>query len=678
MNVTLPVCRHRSGPIGPGIWRCASPKVVTPGNSVTSEMCAGSCPYVDHETDPRFPMFSGGGLRFLPGNVARKDHPNTTKRVSVDVRPELFAIGMLTAPRPVSTVMNSLSELRKAGFGQQVHLFAEPGSDLQNLSSGVSLFTNTHLRGVWGNWRNAATRLLELSDAPWLLICEDDLRLRCDSACALQAVIDTMPHHDWGYASLYTPWHNIVGQRVRRGWQDLDVGSNAWGALAYCFSRESLQAVLATTPAAIEQPAFLDTDILISQACKRIRRKLYFHLPSLCEHAGAGNSTLGHPALNESDAVDFNPRRVEYVPHRNVDNAPGRSSSGEFPDRAPTAPIRVAFIGPVLLIGGVEMWLAGLVRYSDPARVQWHVGVTTEGAIESFTQKQLAPFVSLVSGRSAIRQMVQEMDLVLVWFLDGPREWIGDFAGPVVAVAHGSCLWTERWIKNASAAVTDFAAVSHIAATKCHAQQVRVIENGIDTQRCKAIVPRAETRSSWGLQPDDVAVGYVGRIVHDKNCLPIAQSARLLASGFRSVFIGPTYDLAYADQIRIADPNCIFVPTLEQIGNALAALDVMVMVSPSEGGPLVVLEAMLAGIPVVATPVGLIPDIMRRFGEVCVIVPINPTPQEIAEAIVQAISPEWRRTLPLAAGIVRDHFTSERMANDWMTYFEELTSLMRN
>ena len=57
------------------------------------------------------------------------------------------------------------------------------------------------------------------------------------------------------------------------------------------------------------------------------------------------------------------------------------------------------------------------------------------------------------------------------------------------------------------------------------------------------------------------------------------------------------------------------------------------LVSPAEGGPLVVLEALAAGIPVVATPVGNLPDLVQRHGELIVSVPIDPSPEQLAGAI---------------------------------------------
>src|SRR5947208_628467 len=121
----LPPCRHRGAALGPGLWRCCSPKVVAP-RGVTPEMCASRCAYVDHADDPRFPALPGAAAWFLgaagPGPVEPVPR-------SVRPRPELLALAMITAPRERPTLARSLRELRRAGFPQDVQLFAEPGAD---------------------------------------------------------------------------------------------------------------------------------------------------------------------------------------------------------------------------------------------------------------------------------------------------------------------------------------------------------------------------------------------------------------------------------------------------------------------------------------------------------------------------------------------------------------------
>jgi len=309
-----------------------------------------------------------------------------------------------------------------------------------------------------------------------------------------------------------------------------------------------------------------------------------------------------------------------------------------------------------------------LAKYSDTTRIRWHVALTNPTSQEPAIVERIKRHAPIVAGRHAIRQLTRRMNVLVVWGIHRPRSWIGDFAGPVVVVAHGSGETTETWLRSAKRDASHFVAVSPVAARSFHVGDVHVIPNGVDPIRCRALAPREKTRAAWGLRQGEIAVGYIGRISVEKNCTAIADAVRVLERPYRAVFIGPTYDAIYAKRVSTAAPDGIFVPAIEQVGDALAALDVLVMVSPHEGGPLIVLEAMLGGVPVVATSVGLLPIIASQHGELFVRVPIKPEPEHVAGAVRKAVSPAWRSVLPKAAAVVSQHFTAQRMADDWTNY----------
>ena len=306
----LPPCRHRGPALLPDRWSCHSTKLVIPGIGVTREMCATVCPYVDHEPDRRLERM----LRHVPladdsGLCSRWPHD----RLPVTPQPNCLAIAMLSAPRPVCTVDNSLHELRCAGFTQPVRVFAEPGTVVAPAPH-VSVSVNSRRLGIWANWRQAAEWLLTHTSEPFLLICEDDLRLSRDASLALWHAIATLPHDDWGYASLYSPAHNfeVLGRNPELGWQALPVSAAAWGALAYCLPREALFEVLASR-IVCGHTGDRETDTVVSRALSDLGRKCYFHVPSLCEHAGAGVSSVGHVPQPGMEAVQFSSDGRRYV-----------------------------------------------------------------------------------------------------------------------------------------------------------------------------------------------------------------------------------------------------------------------------------------------------------------------------------------------------------------------------
>jgi len=230
-----------------------------------------------------------------------------------------LSIGVTTAPRPVPTIARTLREIFSSGFEGPVHLFAEPNSFVPDCS-GIQLHQNVSKLGLWKNWHQAACKLLSETAAPYILICQDDILLAKGAAKYLQETMKTLPHQSLGFVSLYTPHHNVKGQVVNRGWQAIDLGCNAWGALAYCFTRESLGALLQSRTILFHQ-GDKSADGIISLAYKRKNRKTWYHIPSLCSHIGGnGNSSVGHyysPGDTETAAVGYSD---SFATHQTINN----------------------------------------------------------------------------------------------------------------------------------------------------------------------------------------------------------------------------------------------------------------------------------------------------------------------------------------------------------------------
>jgi hypothetical protein len=123
-----------------------------------------------------------------------------------------------------------------------------------------------------------------------------------------------LPHETWGYASLYTPLHNIGTTVPDGGWQPIELDFAFWGALAYCFTRESLTRVLRSKIVRQHQ-GDRDTDMVVTAALKAMGRRRYFHVPSLGEHTGGGVSSIGHVQFADMAAVGYSPHYRGYVPN---------------------------------------------------------------------------------------------------------------------------------------------------------------------------------------------------------------------------------------------------------------------------------------------------------------------------------------------------------------------------
>jgi glycosyltransferase involved in cell wall biosynthesis len=349
----------------------------------------------------------------------------------------------------------------------------------------------------------------------------------------------------------------------------------------------------------------------------------------------------------------------------------GQTARETLRPRAPPR-LEVGFITPNLLIGGVEHWLLGLVRHSAQ-RLQWSVAVTQPSAVEPEMRARVEEFASVDIGDGAALALSRACDALVCWGIADLGRYSRGFPGPVVVVSHGCCDWTRHFIAASRGAATHFAAVSHAAASPFDDQRVEVIPNGVDAARCRAIRPREEVRREWGLCADEVAVGFVGRFSPEKNPLALSRAVRALGPRFRAVYVGRGYGVDLRSEALRLTHDAIFVPPMHQIGDALRALDCLIMASPSEGYSMVLAEALWCGLPVVSTPVGLALELQREHGLELVTVPVNPSAEQLAAAVPTAMSAANRPLIQRAQAIIRQHYTAEAMAHRWADYLWSIT-----
>lgn len=109
----------------------------------------------------------------------------------------------------------------------------------------------------------------------------------------------------------------------------------------------------------------------------------------------------------------------------------------------------------------------------------------------------------------------------------------------------------------------------------------------------------------------------------------------------------------------------------EKLPEYFNKLKLLVMPSYTEGLPNIMLEAMACGIPVLATPVGAIPDIIKD-GETGFLMENN-YPSCIATNVIRALNhPELEEIAQNARALVERKFTFERTVERWRKVLEEV------
>lgn len=195
---------------------------------------------------------------------------------------------------------------------------------------------------------------------------------------------------------------------------------------------------------------------------------------------------------------------------------------------------------------------------------------------------------------------------------------------------------------------------------------VATIVNGIDTDRFWRPEARKRWRSANGFRDDDLLIASTGRLEPQKNPAALANAithisnARLLIAGqgpLRAVLEG-------RERVHLLGLR-------HDIPDMLAAADLFALASDWEGFPLAVLEAMAAGLPVVATCVGCVPEAVDH-GRTGLLVP--PGDQRmLTEALRTLIeNSDRRREMGAAARDRSQHFSVSRMVAAYDDLFSGL------
>jgi glycosyltransferase involved in cell wall biosynthesis len=172
------------------------------------------------------------------------------------------------------------------------------------------------------------------------------------------------------------------------------------------------------------------------------------------------------------------------------------------------------------------------------------------------------------------------------------------------------------------------------------AERIEVIPTGVEIP---AELPdqamRAEARGAWNLDDDDFAVGHLGAFTREKGQDVAAEAARLLESRL------PRLKLILAGEgplrSSVTPSSRLILPgQLAEPQQLLAALDLFLMPSRSEGWGLAALEAMAMGLPVAASNTGGLAE-MITAGETGWLVAPGDAPA-LAEAIVDAAADRER------------------------------------
>jgi glycosyltransferase involved in cell wall biosynthesis len=188
-------------------------------------------------------------------------------------------------------------------------------------------------------------------------------------------------------------------------------------------------------------------------------------------------------------------------------------------------------------------------------------------------------------------------------------------------------------------------------------RRTRVVHNGVDAVRfasARSTGVRYDLRRQWGIGDDEVVFFFAGAIAAEKGVIHLARAfgdlalktpnIRLLLAGGAALWGNDYHGARPEDQSYEAEVGALLASAIQrdsvhhlgvlsasQMPAVYAASDVFVLPSLNEACPLVILEALASGLPIIASSVGGIPELTSRDNAILI-------PAEDSAALAAAMS----------------------------------------
>jgi glycosyltransferase involved in cell wall biosynthesis/SAM-dependent methyltransferase len=301
---------------------------------------------------------------------------------------------------------------------------------------------------------------------------------------------------------------------------------------------------------------------------------------------------------------------------------------------------------PFLLVGGAERLVSELAVHLSRRGFRLVV-VTTEYVYPEYGDStawfdrataeiyQLPRFLEPSRWHEFIRYLFATRDIALLWIV-GSR--VAYDLLPELKAAHsglkvidllfntvGHAASNRRYAEHFDRILVENREVAEwLAAAGEPRERVVQIASGVDVETYRPRSRPAELLAQLGVAADSFVVGFSGRLAEEKDPEAFLEIARLCRPESRLVFVmtgaGPLADQVARrlEKLRLGD-RFRFLGQVERVVDTMAAYDVFVLPSRFDGRPIAVLESLALGVPVVASRVGALPDLIQdgRTGFLC-------------------------------------------------------------
>ncbi len=209
-------------------------------------------------------------------------------------------------------------------------------------------------------------------------------------------------------------------------------------------------------------------------------------------------------------------------------------------------------------------------------------------------------------------------------------------------------------------------------------KKIIVIDNGIDIERFSSEISTENIKEEFGINGNIKVIGTIGSLKIEKGHIYLLKGAKEIIKKYKDIkfFIigdGPLRKQLEDEAKNLGiEKNVIFTGLRNDVPELLSIMDVFVLPSIKEGLPMVLLEAMAAKKPVVATRVGAVPKVIENDENGILIGPKDVSGLE--KAIITLINNKEKAHDLAFKGYtkVKKYFSSENMCRRYLNLYQEL------
>ena len=354
-------------------------------------------------------------------------------------------------------------------------------------------------------------------------------------------------------------------------------------------------------------------------------------------------------------------------------------------------------------IGGAEQHVLTLLGGLDKTRFAPHLVCLVSGPFAALAQEQNIPTETIpmrfsldLSPLPGLLRLIRQKEIRLVHTHGSRANLLGRLAAkraevPCVSTVHSSLAHDylsaqaarlalaldRRTLSLTAEVITVSEYLADEVASRYGRRPITVYNGQVPLPLGDPGSARRQFRSRWAIPADAILLGTIGRLHPAKGHTYFIRAAARLLAAFPNLHLLLIGDGPRRQELESELKSSLVPYTLTgylpQAWQALPAMDLFVLPSVSEGMGLVLLEAMQAGIPIVASAAGGIPEIVRHEKDGLLAAPENV--DELSAACARLlVDPGLARALAESAQNRRTSFSLTNMLQQTEQIYTRLIS----